>query len=127
MLDMKAQLTFFPHFLQPLVAPSSLEALSMGLTLILPVFSEPRRIGGQIHRSQYDQLIFDIPVKYPDKAECVCGYKYGDSDSLISCIEKALSFKNLYPVANCKFPEFSKPAFVQRLKDALKATVLEDL
>lgn len=99
----------------------------MGLTLILPVFQKPRIITGQIHRSQYDQLVFDLPLKYPEKAHCVCGYKHGDSDSLASCIESALSRASTQTRMNCKIPEFTKPAFVQRLKDALKGIALEDL
>ena len=98
--------------------------------MILPIYDKPRIVNGQMHRSQYDQLLFDFPAKYPDTFKhCVCGYRHGSTSSLNKCIDKAIMWGRDDNLNNrdCSVPEFSKPAFVKRLKNAVEMAMLDVL
>ena len=121
-------MTFFVGLGDPLVAPSAIEAMFQGVTVILPIYAKPRVINGQAHRSQYDQLLFDFPAKYPKTfRHCVCGYEQGSTSSLNKCIDLAIKWAREDDSRECSVPEFSKTAFVKRLKSAIDMALMDVL
>lgn len=101
---MLSQSKFMIGLGDPLLGPSAIDAISVGCVYINPIYKSPVR---QIHKTQHDYASRVIGPPY------VCNADLDDVDSVLKCVEGALS-ANLPPFIP---PDFLHENYIRRVSE----------